>query len=149
LLQSPLAVTRCPSGDLFVADTRNHRVRRIAYTTNQISTVLGDGSGASSGDGAPSTIFPVHEPAGLACDAAGNLYSTSTRTIRLVVADANGIVDGTGAVQTIYGTQVAASFPENVTACLTGLALVDATTLRVADACTGILVELIRQPIAE
>ncbi len=144
-LYAPRALTRCGNGDLLIADTGNHRVRRIAAATGVISTVLGDGVPASSGEGAPATSFPVHAPLGLACDAAGNVFVSSTTTVRLLPADHDGIVDGTGSVLTIYGAPLRARFPESVTSCLTGLAVIDEQTVRVADACSGLLVELRRE----
>ncbi|MEZ4364701.1 MAG: hypothetical protein R2939_00250 [Kofleriaceae bacterium] len=53
LLHGPRAVTRCASGDMYIADTDNHRVRRVEAGTGIISTVLGDGVAASSGEGCP------------------------------------------------------------------------------------------------
>jgi sugar lactone lactonase YvrE len=144
LFYAPSAVTRCANGDLFVADTGNNRVRRIAGGT--ISTVLGDGSSASSGEGAPGSAFPVHAPAGLACDGLGNVFVTSRTAVRSLLADATGIVDGTGSVQTIYGAAPRVRFPESATNCLSGIAVVDATTVRLLDSCTGFLVELKRAP---
>jgi sugar lactone lactonase YvrE len=146
LLYAPQAITRCANGDLFVADTGNHRVRRVTAATNIISTVLGDGVPASSGEGHPASAFPVRAPLGLACDALGNLFVTSTTAVRLVPADANGVVDGTGIVETIYGAPPTDTFPASVTRCLTGLAVIDATTVQIVDSCTGLLVELTREP---
>jgi DNA-binding beta-propeller fold protein YncE len=106
LLFAPTAVTRCAAtGDLFIADTGNHRVRRVAAGSGVISTVLGDGVAASSGQGAPAWLFPVDSPAGLACDARGNLAVTSRTTVRLLPAaialgEVDGVVDGSGPVQT-------------------------------------------------
>jgi cysteine-rich repeat protein len=147
LLYAPEAITRCANGDLFIADTGNHRVRRVAAGTNMISTVLGVGVAASSGEGFPATTFPVHAPLGLACDAIGNLFVTSTTTVRLVPANASGVVDGTGEVQTIYGGPPYETFPASVTTCLTGLAVVDSSKVQVVDSCTGLLVELRREPV--
>jgi NHL repeat len=145
LLYGPQAITRCANGDLFIADTSNHRVRRIAAGSSLISTVVGVGVSASSGEGFPATNYPVQAPLGLACDAYGNLFVTSTTTIRMLSADASGIVDGAGSVQTIYGA-LRDAFPASVTGCLTGLAVVDATTIQIVDACAGLLVELTREP---
>jgi len=144
LLFAPQGITRCANGDLFVADTGNHRVRRIS--ADLISTVLGDGSISSAGEGQPATTFPVEAPQGLACDATGNLYVTSTSVVRMVLADATGAIDGSGQVRTIYGKLPHDQFPETVTRCLTDLAVVDSTTVDVIDSCTGIMVELRRQP---
>ncbi len=142
LLYNPQALTRCPSGDFYVADTGNHRVRRIAVGTNAITTVLGDGVATSSGQGAPARQLSVDTPLGLACDALGNLFVTSTTTVKLLPADDLGIVDGTGPVQTIF-----ASTPSLPTPCLTGVEVVDAETVWATDACTGTLLELWRQPV--
>jgi len=142
-LYAPRAITRCPNGDLFVADTGNQRIRRVA-TTSIISTVLGDGNAASSGEGHPANAFSVNTPLGLGCDGFGNLFVTSTTAVRLLPADKNGVVDGTGDVQTIYG-RVRDTFPAAVTTCLTGLAVVDTASVQVADSCTGLLVELRRE----
>src|SRR5262249_23500473 len=97
-----------------------------------------------SGEGAPAATFPVGEPRGLACDAYGNLFVTSTDAVRLLPADGDGIVDGAGPVQTIFGAPPRTAFPASVTSCLTGVAVVDATTAWVTDACEGVLVELTR-----
>jgi cysteine-rich repeat protein len=146
LLYQPQALTRCSNGDLFIADTGNHRVRRIASGTGIITTVLGDGVGASSGEGTPASTFPVNAPQGLACDPTGNLFITSTTTVRLLPSDASGVVDGTRSVQTIYGAQPRTTFPANTTACLSGIAVINATTVQLTDACSGLLVELVRTP---
>jgi len=79
----PQALTRCANGGIFVADTGNHRVRRIAASTGVISTVLGVGVAASSGEGEPSSTFPIDAPPGLTCDAGGNPLVSSTATVRL------------------------------------------------------------------
>lgn len=144
LLYRPQALTRCGNGDLFIADTDNERVRRIA-ADGTITTVLGDGTAVSSGEGRPAATFPVDAPLGLACDDIGNLFVTSTNAVRMVLADDAGVVDGSGSVRTIYGAPPRDVFPSSLTRCLTGLAIVDTTHVRVTDSCAGILVELQRQ----
>ena len=143
LLYQPQALVRCGNGDWFIADTGNNRVRRVD-SAGTITTVLGDGVAASSGEGGPATTFPVNAPLGVACDANGNVYATSTTTVRELAASSAGVVDGTGPVLTIYGAAPRTKFPSSVTSCLTGIAVVDAMTLQVADSCTGLLVQLAR-----
>ena len=109
--------------------------------------MIGDGVGASSGEGAPAWTFPVNTPLGLATDAFGNLFVTSSTAVRLLPADTNGVVDGSGAVQTIYGAAPRDTFPAYATSCLTGIAVVDDVTVHATDACSGLLVELWRQPV--
>lgn len=144
LLNEPRAITSCPNGDLFVADTTNHRVRRIAG--GLITTVIGDGNPGSSGEGGPAFTFPVDAPVGMACDALGNLYVTSTNVVRLLPANDAGIVDGQGEVQTIYALPPREEYPASAAVCLSALLVVDTETLHVTDACTGLLVELRRKP---
>jgi sugar lactone lactonase YvrE len=143
-LFAPQAITACGDGDLFVADTGNNRIRRVAAGTGMMSTVLGVGVAASSGEGIPATTFAVDAPLGLACDGYGNVLATSSATVRLLAADHDGVVDGTGAVATIYGRQPRTTFPASVTHCLTGIAIVDAKTVEVTDACIGLLIQLQR-----
>jgi len=144
-LYAPEAITRCGNGDVFIADTGNHRVRRID-DAGLITTVLGDGVAASSGQGSPAEEFPVNAPRGLACDASGNLYVTSSTTVRQLSSGDTGIVDGTGAVTSIFGEPPRITLPASVTFCLTGLAVVDADTVQITDSCTGMLIELARAP---
>jgi cysteine-rich repeat protein len=147
LLYRPTALTRCPNGELFIADTGNNRVRRID-ATGSITTVLGDAVAASSGEGTPARTFPVDAPRGVACDTVNNLFVTSSSTVRLLPAtdptQKPGFVDGSGAVQTIYGKPPRTAFPSTVTDCLTGIAVTGPLTLQIADACTGLLVQLDR-----
>src|SRR5208282_2166352 len=66
------------SGNVYVPDTLNHRVRKIS-TVGTITTVAGDGTPGFSpgpGDGGPATSASVTSPQGVALDAAGNLYVT-------------------------------------------------------------------------
>jgi cysteine-rich repeat protein len=144
LLFEPTALTRCAvNGDWFIADTGNNRVRRITSDMT-ITTVLGDGVPASSGEGAPARTFPVDSPRGLACDDFGNLFVSSTTGLRMLPASDAHVVDGSGTVQTIYGSPPRTAFPASVTSCLTAVAVISPTTLQVSDACTGLLVQLDR-----
>jgi hypothetical protein len=143
LLYRPESITRCGGdlfgGDLFIADTGNHRVRRIAAATGKISSVLGVGIGDSAGEGQPASSFPVDTPNSITCDALGNVYVTSRTAVRQLAATDAHVVDGTGRVATIPASPI--------TTCLSGIAIVDAQTLRVADSCTGLLVDIRREHI--
>jgi cysteine-rich repeat protein len=148
LLFDPRGVTRCAAtGDLYIADSGNHRVRRVDAATGRISTVLGDGVPASSGEGTPARSFPVHTPIGIACDAAGNIFVSSRDAVRMLpaaigLAEVAGVVDGEGPVQTIYGAAPRLTFPESATSCIAGVALADDGAVWLSDACAGIVVAL-------
>ena len=66
-----------------MADTDNHRVRRIAAATGAITTVAGNGVEAFAGDNGPATAASIDSPNGLALDAAGNLYIADTHNGRV------------------------------------------------------------------
>jgi hypothetical protein len=118
--------------------------RGFIDASGTITTVLGVGVKASSGEGVPATTFPVAAPSGIAVDSFGNVYVSSTTTVRMLPADDAGRVDGTLGVQTIYGAAPRDTFPARATQCLTGVAVGDATTVHVVDSCAGIHVELKR-----
>ena len=61
-----------PTGDVYVADTYNHRIRRISEGI--ISTIAGNGTQGFSGDGGTATSAQLSTPQGVALDLAGNLY---------------------------------------------------------------------------
>jgi len=82
-----------PDGDLYVVTTEDDRIRKIDHTTTYISTVAGDGTEASTGDGGPATDAEIDQASGLAFDAAGNLYITQygNGAVRVIAyADTDG-----------------------------------------------------------
>ena len=76
-----LAVDR--SGNLYIADSLNHQIRKVG-TNGLIATIAGTSSSGFSGDGGPATSARLHEPSGLAVDGSGNIYiaDRSNRRIR-------------------------------------------------------------------
>jgi hypothetical protein len=61
------------SGNLYIADQSNQRIRRVA-TNGIITTVAGRNGAGYSGDGGAATNASLSNPSGVACDASGNLY---------------------------------------------------------------------------
>ena len=54
------------SGDLYIADTGNHRIRRVEHATGLLSTVAGIGQGGYTGDDGPAVDARLWEPSGVA-----------------------------------------------------------------------------------
>jgi sugar lactone lactonase YvrE len=97
-LSDPTGLTRGPDGALYVCDTANHRIRKIA-ADGTITTVAGTGERGWSGDGGPATGARLDEPFEVRFDAAGRLYWVErlSHTVRRVDPE-------TGIVTTIAGS---------------------------------------------
>ncbi|HEY6346419.1 MAG TPA: hypothetical protein VIY49_33430 [Bryobacteraceae bacterium] len=72
-LSIPVGLAMDSSGNLYIADSFENRIRKVA-TNGIITTVAGSGSGSYSGDGGPATQAGLSMPQGVAVDAAGNMY---------------------------------------------------------------------------
>ena len=86
------------SGNLFLSDSSNNRVRRVDASTGLISTVAGTGTAGAAGDGGAATLAEVNNPSGLVLDGAGNLYiaDTGNHTVRRIDALSGLIVTVAG-----------------------------------------------------
>ena len=62
------------SGNLYIGDWNNNRVRKVNVSTGIITTVAGNGSSSSSGDGGPATSAGINSPIGAVVDNMGNLF---------------------------------------------------------------------------
>ena len=101
-LYAPVGVAISPDGSIFVADTNNHRVRRVDHGGN-IFTFAGSGRAAFGGDGGLATAADLNLPTGLAFDNAGNVYIADSGNNRVRKVSPDGTIttvagDGTPAV---------------------------------------------------
>ena len=88
-LNSPAAVAVDADGLLLVADTFNHRVRRVT-AAGSIETIAGDGTAGYWGDDGPAALAQLNSPAGLAVDAAGRVYVADLDNNRVRLLTATG-----------------------------------------------------------
>jgi sugar lactone lactonase YvrE len=70
----PYSVATDAAGNVYIADYENNRIRKVNIATGTITTIAGTGLGAHGGDGGPATAAWIKWPAGMAFDAAGNMY---------------------------------------------------------------------------
>ena len=89
-LSNPTALALDANGNLFIADTDNHRIRKISGAT--ITTVAGNGEQTFSGDGGAATAAGIDSPNGVAVDAAGKIYIGDTHNQRVRVVDTSGAI---------------------------------------------------------
>lgn len=101
-LRNPTGVAVDAGGNLYIADTDNNRVRKVSGGV--ITTVAGGGN--MLGDNGQATKAQLHNPTGVAVDAAGNVYIADSGDNRVRKVNAKGIIStvaGTGSPTPSYG----------------------------------------------
>ena len=100
-LNLPTGVAVDSSGNIFIADTLNQRIRRVDGVTKEITTVAGNGAFGFNGDNPNATSARLSFPLGIAVDAAGNVLiaDSLSHRVRLVNMESREI-------KTIIGTGV-------------------------------------------
>ena len=126
-----LDVAADSAGNVYIADSRNSRIRKVS-PDGIITTVAGNGTLGFSGDGGPATSAQIGAPYGVAVDVAGNLYIADSGHVRKVSLD--------GIITTAAGNWAATSLGDGGPATsaqvgfATGVALDGAGNLYMADA---------------
>jgi NHL repeat len=90
-LDDPYSVAVDSSGNLFIAEIGNQRIRKVS-TNGIITTVAGNGTADYSGDGGAATNASLHWPYGVTIDSIGNLFIADLDNHRIRKVDTNGII---------------------------------------------------------
>ena len=100
-LYAPAGIAIDASGNIYIADRINNRIRKVNAETERISTLAGTGSVGYSGDGFLAVNAYLSNPSGVAVDALGNVYiaDAGNNCIRKITAT-------TGIINTIAGTGI-------------------------------------------
>ncbi|MBI4749734.1 MAG: IPT/TIG domain-containing protein [Acidobacteria bacterium] len=102
-LNTPRAILVDRQGNLLVADTENHRIRRIDAQTQIITTIAGTGAQDFTGDDGPALEASLAAPMGMAVDALNHLFLVDSINCRIRRVDAI-----TGIITTMAGNGEAA-----------------------------------------
>ncbi len=115
MLHFPQGIAFDPAGDLIIADVGNNRLRRVT-PNGVITTIAGNGTNASSGNGGSATAAGLFEPFAVTVDSTGNIFvietgGTSVREISssgtISLAAGNGQLgfggDGGPALEATFG----------------------------------------------
>ncbi len=86
-------------GNVYIADTFNHVIRKVTVSTGIITTLAGTGSGGYSSDNVPATSANLYDPTGLVVDSAGNVYIADYDNHRI-----RKVTVSTGIITTVAGT---------------------------------------------
>ncbi len=97
-LFQPNGIAADGAGNLYIADTGNHRIRKVD-ASGIITTIAGDGVEGFYGDGGPALRAALSFPRAVAADGNGNVYIADTGNCRIRRVGADGIIStiaGTG-----------------------------------------------------
>ncbi|MCD6010225.1 MAG: hypothetical protein K0Q79_87 [Flavipsychrobacter sp.] len=90
-ISGPFGLAVDDSGNLFIAEKRNHIIRKIS-NAGIVTTVAGTGVAGFTGDGGPATAAQMNEPWGIAVDKNGNLYFSDHVNMRIRKISKSGII---------------------------------------------------------
>ena len=90
-LADPKGIVFDAAGNLYIADTNNHRVRKVD-SAGIITTVAGTGARGGGGDGGVASAAELWEPRTIAIGPGGELYIAESVVHRIRKVDANGII---------------------------------------------------------
>ena len=89
---------------LYIADSANHRIRRVELATGVITTVAGGPAPGFAGDGGPATAALLEDPKGVALAPSGDLYIADSGNERIRRVDRSGTISTVaGSGQTGFG----------------------------------------------
>ena len=91
-LNQPLGLCLDETGNLYVADVANNRIRRVT-PAGTISTVAGNGTRAAGGNGGAAVNSPLFIGIRCAVDRSGNLYIAEQGSHRIRVVSPNGVIN--------------------------------------------------------
>jgi len=101
-LDFPLSVFVDSSGNIWIVDISNSRIREVVAATGNIRTVAGNGSFGSNGDGGQATSAQLSNPHGVFVDSLGNIFIADSLNYRI-----REVAAGTGIITTVAGTGTA------------------------------------------
>jgi sugar lactone lactonase YvrE len=141
-LSLPHGVSLDAAGNLYLADMRNQRIRRIDAATGTVTTIAGDGTQGFAGDGAAATGAALNSPRSVAISPGGLATVADTGNNRVRQVDAIGdlqTIAGIGAISpagAVSSTALAQTSQQTLTATVTGasgtatgsVSLIDGTT---------------------
>jgi uncharacterized protein (TIGR03437 family) len=144
-LNTPFGIAFDPSGNLYIADSGNNRIR-VLHTNGIITTVAGNGTAGYSGDMIQATTAELNVPFDVAFDPYGNLYIADTNNFRIRKVNTNGIIltigGGTGdgySGDGFIGTNAKLGFPS-------GVVVDSSNNVYIADSVNNVIRELTAYP---
>jgi uncharacterized protein (TIGR03437 family) len=118
---NPTGICFDAAGTLYIADTGHNRIAKYVPGATSLTTVAGNGESGFSGDGGTARSARLNHPAGVAVDAAGNVYIADTTNSRIRKVNTDGTIftiAGSGSIG-YFGdggnaTSAALNFPRGI-----------------------------------
>jgi sugar lactone lactonase YvrE len=107
-LNKPYHIAMDEGENVYIADRENHRIRKLAPFTHQVTTIAGTGSEGHSGDGGPATSAELNKPRGIFVDGSENIYIADTDNHWIRKVDAS-----TGIISRVAGKAKVDGKPES------------------------------------
>jgi sugar lactone lactonase YvrE len=99
-MSCPHSAVVAQNGDLYIADSANHVIRKVDAGTGIITSVVGEGGkNGDDGDGGPASAAHIDGPKGIVFDAGWNLLIADSGNAKIRKVDA-----ATGVITTVAGT---------------------------------------------
>ena len=111
----PVSVCTDSSGNIFIAEQLDHRIRKVNLSTGIISTIVGTGIAGYNGDSIISQNAQLNYPIGIIIDSIDNLYIADGNNNRIRKVSTNGIIT------TIAGTGVAGYNGDSIQAMISSI----------------------------
>jgi PKD repeat protein len=90
-LYNPDGLTVDASGNVYISDNGNNRIRKV-NSSGIISTIAGNGASGFKGDGGPATAAELSGPGGVAIEANGNFYLNDAGNSRIRMINTSGVI---------------------------------------------------------
>ncbi|MFM8535683.1 MAG: hypothetical protein ACKOEC_19190, partial [Acidimicrobiia bacterium] len=103
---NPRGIAVDVSGNMFIADGENHRIRRVDALTGVITTFAGNGVAGFSGDGGPAVLASLNRPMAVAVDSSSNVFVADYSNFSIRRINPNGVIT------TVAGVGSAASWDD-------------------------------------
>ena len=108
-LYNPISLALDGSGNVYISDFNNVRIRKVTVSSGNITTIAGTGHNGYNGDDIAATNAYLNRTRGLSLDGSGNVYIADTQNNRI-----RKVTVSTGIITTIAGTGVDGYNGENI-----------------------------------